>query len=543
MKRGKDNEKIMQPMFPRLHVNDKEKGGPRAPPRNKMALYEQLSIPSQRFNPNPKNTASVVPPPASSSQGTSHEGMFFPPHLQRSTHPAGKSYAGYSDFNSPLTPLEHNKKHDEEDFMVPIFVQSEIGQDQRKNSNGIDREDDEPVRGIENGHSSILSRDSCLEELGSPNNPTFESGYHEDNRCESLQIAKGDREDDASETSMVDSIPGLDMSPDDVVGIIGQKQFWKARRAIVNQQRVFAVQVFELHRLIKVQRLIAGSPHLLIEGSAFLGKPLKGSSPKKLPIENVVKPSPHIVKHKDDSRNPNRKMECLAENGVGKTFCSSEQNFSQPSSYRLFSEQGVSPWGFHQPPGHQWLVPVMSPSEGLIYKPYHPGHGLLGPVCRGCGHPGSNPMMGTFVNPAYGFFPSYGMPVINPGISGSAVEQANQPGQLHQSSCNVPTQKNGAISNGVKQPASSESEFLGSTASSSGERAQEFGSKRRNVLTLFPTSPVPAVHFAEGSAELQDTCQPKRVIKVVPRNARSATESAARIFQSIQEERKQCDSF
>ncbi|XP_028058709.1 protein EARLY FLOWERING 3-like [Camellia sinensis] len=418
--------------------------------------------------------------------------MFFPPHLQRSTHPAGKSYAGYSDFNSPLTPLEH----DEEDFMVPIFVQLEIGQDQRKNSNGIDREDDEPVRGIENGHSSILSRDSCLEELGSPNNPTFESGYHEDNRCESLQIAKGDREDDASETSMVDSIPGLDMSPDDVVGIIGQKQFWKARRAIVNQQRVFAVQVFELHRLIK----------------CFLGKPLKGSSPKKLPIENVVKPSPHIVKHKDDSRNPNRKMECLAENGVRKTFCSSEQNFSQPSNYRLFSEQGVSPWGFHQSPGHQWLVLVMSPSEGLIYKPYYPGHGLLGPVCRGCGHPGSNPMM---------------------GISGS----------LHQNSCNVPTQKSGAISNDVKQPASSESEFLGSTASSSGERAQEFGSKRRNVLTLFPTSPIPVVHFAEGSAELQDTCQPTRVIKVVPRNARSATESTARIFQSIQEERKQCDSF
>ncbi|CAL5359221.1 unnamed protein product [Camellia sinensis] len=477
----------MQPMFLRLHVNDKEKGGPRAPPRNKMALYEQLSIPSQRFNPNPKNTASVVPPPASSSQGTNHEGMFFPPHLQRSTHPAGKSYAGYSDFNSPLTPLEHNKKHDEEDFMVPIFVQLEIGQDQRKNSNGIDREDDEPVRGIENGHSSTLSKDSCLEELGSPNNPTFESGYHEDNRCESLQIAKGDREDDASETSMVDSIPGLDMSPDDVVGIIGQKQFWKARRAIVkrplkvfgggvSQQRVFAVQVFELHRLIK----------------CFLGKPLKGSSPKKLPIENVVKPSPHIVKHKDDSRNPNRKMECLAENGVRKTFCSSEQNFSQPSNYRLFSEQGVSPWGFHQSPGHQWLVLVMSPSEGLIYKPYYPGHGLLGPVCRGCGHPGSNPMM---------------------GISGSA------------------------------QPASSESEFLGSTASSSGERAQEFGSKRRNVLTLFPTSPIPVVHFAEGSAELQDTCQPTRVIKVVPRNARSATESTARIFQSIQEERKQCDSF
>jgi EARLY FLOWERING 3 protein len=35
--------------------------------------------------------------------------------------------------------------------------------------------------------------------------------------------------------------------------------------------------------------------------------------------------------------------------------------------------------------------------------------------------------------------------------------------------------------------------------------------------------------------------QQARVIKVVPHNRRSATESAARIFQSIQEERKQYD--
>ncbi|KAF5797012.1 putative protein EARLY FLOWERING 3 [Helianthus annuus] len=36
-----------------------------------------------------------------------------------------------------------------------------------------------------------------------------------------------------------------------VQGLIGLKHFSKARRAIVNQQRVFAIQVFELHRLIK----------------------------------------------------------------------------------------------------------------------------------------------------------------------------------------------------------------------------------------------------------------------------------------------------
>lgn len=38
--------------------------------------------------------------------------------------------------------------------------------------------------------------------------------------------------DDMSETSMVDSMSGLDITPDDVVGIIGYKHFLKARKAI-----------------------------------------------------------------------------------------------------------------------------------------------------------------------------------------------------------------------------------------------------------------------------------------------------------------------
>jgi len=73
MKRGNEDEKVAGPMFPRLHVNDAEKGGPRAPPRNKMALYEQLSVPSQRFNPRllplkPNSSSNLVAPPVSSTQ-------------------------------------------------------------------------------------------------------------------------------------------------------------------------------------------------------------------------------------------------------------------------------------------------------------------------------------------------------------------------------------------------------------------------------------------------------------------------------------------
>lgn len=82
MNRGKDDEKIAGPMFPRLHVNYADKGGPRAAPRNKMALYEQLSIPSRRGNSpsgvvplNPKFAANSVP--SSSPSQVTHEHFFF----------------------------------------------------------------------------------------------------------------------------------------------------------------------------------------------------------------------------------------------------------------------------------------------------------------------------------------------------------------------------------------------------------------------------------------------------------------------------------
>jgi EARLY FLOWERING 3 protein len=41
------------------------------------------------------------------------------------------------------------------------------------------------------------------------------------------------QKDDFSDDSSVEYLPGLEISPDDVVGAIGPKHFWKARRAIV----------------------------------------------------------------------------------------------------------------------------------------------------------------------------------------------------------------------------------------------------------------------------------------------------------------------
>ncbi|MCI77387.1 early flowering 3/high response, partial [Trifolium medium] len=46
----------------------------------------------------------------------------------------------------------------------------------------------------------------------------------------------------------------------------------------------------------------------------------------------------------------------------------------------------------------------MSPSEGLVYKPY-PGPGFTGTNFGGCGPFGAAPSGGAFMNPSYGIPP------------------------------------------------------------------------------------------------------------------------------------------
>ncbi|KAM6559187.1 hypothetical protein CsatA_028426 [Cannabis sativa] len=723
MKRGKDDDKSMGPMFPRLHVNDTEKGGPRAPPRNKMALYEQLTIPSHRFGSgnnlplNSKSPTNMVPS-ASSSQGSGVErnkvftrngAPSTPTHWSENLQPRGE--VKIRNAPAATTQLEQGKKvgDDNDDFMVPVFVQatngrcqggeafssvsstrtrqpverqnvyeknpkqnnlmaatfiqdaeSERREDVRANfqsGNHIvtsNREKSEgPLKKIkessnmesiehalsnfsrscgseaglhqesrvggpqlesggQHDHLSKSARDAeggnefqprsephCWVERSRSNEPENDSDHNSNsNRTSHCEIETVDKFDDGSETSMVDSISITDISPDDVVGIIGQKHFWKARRAIANQQRVFAVQVFELHRLIKVQRLIAGSPNLMVENGDILEKsPLKGCYPaKKLQQEYVVvKPLPVIACSKDDSDKPSRKREFSAENAVGKESFFSVETTSHFMNYGPYlgypqpvanmTDNGMGPWGFHQSTGPQWLVPVMSPSEGLVYKPYT-GPGMMGAGFGGHGPPfGPCPVPTNFANSAYGiqhhhqgvgvfpgnypvghpYYPPYGMPISNSGKSGSAVEEGSQlsePGsngetgqvpraEVHsnteqQGSCNLPTKKNVSI----PKPRNS-NDFQGSTASSPrggrGGRTQENGSSHNAPPPPPPIAPVvpevasfqPRLHHHHH----HDTNQPIRVIKVVPHNARTATESAARIFRFIQQEREQFESI
>ncbi|KAK1562367.1 hypothetical protein Q3G72_015565 [Acer saccharum] len=412
---------------------------------------------------------------------------------------------------------------------------------------------------------------------------------HGDKNGKPVKVRKVDRHDDVSNTCMMDSISVLGLSPDDVVGVIGEKQFWKARRAIIDQQRVFAVQVFELHRLMKVQKLIARSPHLLLDDQLYMNKPhLDMSLVKKLPPKSILEASPQIiVKPKDNSQKPDLRMECEDENAVGNLPLPSVNNdtskglVTRRSNFESYApptpvtrNTKPSPWCF-PPPGNQWLVSVMSPSEGLVYKPYTgpcpPTAGFVAPFYGSCGPVSLTPAGGDFLSTAYGvpashqqgigilagnpplgqtYFPPYGMPVMNPSISSSAVKQMSpfpetRPKDNHlsvgdinfimpnQSSCDMSSQMSRAISCCLgKFQASKESEVQGSTASSpAAERA------KGDALPLFPMEPI--VQASDQNAQTNE--QQSRVIKVVPHNPRLATESAARIFQSIQEGRKQYD--
>uniref|UniRef100_A0A2P2LS79 Protein disulfide-isomerase n=1 Tax=Rhizophora mucronata TaxID=61149 RepID=A0A2P2LS79_RHIMU len=750
MRGVKDEEMVMSPLFPRLHVNDTEKGGPRAPPRNKMALYEQLSIPSQRLSSGsasilhlPSGHESSLVPSMSSSHGCGYKRNGFAPfrnslapsclsekvfpnssdavklsnvmpskkqesmsatndHSLRIPQPLfttakcnSSQSQEFSNFNSML----RKKPEDENEFRVPssaqsgtvvIYSASQHTKDQQnqpqlnfcfsmpiqdvserhkrgtytifpkekdenqsqENANGSQTSQDSterstsvlsakgrtsvdassspagkdksaeflkqahpsPDRDYPNISTSILestdgtnawinqdrvkTKDKTVprgkEDASKPRSESYTklplkddlsghengTGYCEGMKSRQLQVEHVDRPDDSSETSM-DSILASNITPDDVVGLIGEKQFWRARQAIVNHQRVFAMQVFELHRLIKVQKLIAESPHLLLQDDIYVGQGSPKVSPvKKLPSEYTTEQPCLILKPAVRSQRPHSNTELADENGVRKAPHAAINNKASkgvpaPQSNQK-SHSGSAPplamptnakpipWCVH-PPGNQCLVPVMSPSEGLVYKPYTgpfpPTAGFMAPFYGGCAPMSIAPGNGDFSDyclPAshqdgigivsrtplgQNYISAYGLPFTNPSISGSSIEQISPFSRAHskdnelsvenidsvfprRSSSSMPSQASRVICAG-KYQASKGSDIQGSTASSPSEKA------KGNELPLFPTEPT----VLTSDQNSQTNKQYAHVVRVVPHNPRSAMESAARIFQSIQEER------
>lgn len=280
-------------------------------------------------------------------ESTQQRSMLFPHQLPPSRQTPEKTSSHNFDSTAPLVPLEQNKRSEEDDFRVPIFMLSNVlGHDCGKNCNNVDKDrvcpssrtsaphpsknltksDDVPrqmeisgstvrqearsyhnedlkefvpsqeqsIKALSNSSSvknnevalklnitsfrlesldnavnscSILQksdheqRAACDPKSRTNGDVTIDESsrckdngnisiavwscnseeqrilddteYHEDRTYRSSPAGIAERGDDGSDTSMVDSVSGMEITPDDVVGIIGMKHFWKARRAIV----------------------------------------------------------------------------------------------------------------------------------------------------------------------------------------------------------------------------------------------------------------------------------------------------------------------
>ena len=208
---------------------------------------------------------------------------------------------------------------------------------------------------------------------------------------------------------------------------------------------------------------------LLEDVSSFHGS--SAAPPKSQPADLSVKPVDPKV---NETRAAERKEVSLPEEES--RVCKAAPPVPPPGP--VTSDSKAGPWPI-QVAGNHWLLPVMSPTEGLVYKPfYKPENMVLLP-------------------------PPYCLPPPGPPLSGSVVEQASFFSGSQVSYSNRPNPRDANLQS--------------STASST---------------TSWP-KPVAAATIAGES--------PVRVIKVVPRNPKSASESAVKIFQSIQMERQRYD--
>ncbi|CAN0878105.1 Protein EARLY FLOWERING 3 [Linum grandiflorum] len=440
---------MISPVFPRIQLNDTEKATSRAPPRNKsMAICNEIPSSYGFGLPLPPGFCT---PSISSIQG--YGGHEKNDREMRSAEPLAYANCTTSFHQPPW---------------VPSYNNLELKQ-QAKNQ----PDHDFPVRLLSVERPSIRTSDSCnvrkqTEQLctGSSSDINVDCLDNRGRHDSSLAEASGSNSAACSSSVII--------TPDHVVNVMGEKQFWLARRAIMNQQRMFAAQVFELHRLVRVQRLMAHAPDLLLDDKPPTAGGLiegEGSSPRAGPPDH---------------------------------------NGPPPGTCLLQA-------------GNQWLVPVMSPSEGLVYKPYSrtlssSGGFMASPFYTECG---------AAMNPPYGMV----MP-----------RAANSPPHDHRSSRFLARSKEDVS---IPCRSSSSSNMSSTKSGLVMMQVQSGGSNNNNynnaVLSLFPLEPtknnVETCDASKTDHRMMDR-EEQRVIKVIPRNPRLATESAAKIFDLIQEERK-----
>lgn len=290
-----------------------------------------------------------------------------------------------------------------------------------------------------------------------------------------------------------------------------------------------------------MQKSLAAAPDVLKIDVYVSESPIKVTT-KVMPPENFEKSHQPTVAEEASSQKQSDSKE-RPEAVTLQDPQASENPRSGPSMFSSAPDNRLNPWCF-QPHQNHWLVPMMSPSEGLIYKPYPgpcpPMTSFLPPLYGGYAPVSFPPASVDFINPACGalsyppqppiYFPTpYGLPVTKQIMSSSTVEQVSPLPDVQPDKPDMP--QSGQLQ---KPRASKGGEAQGSTLTIPREST---GAAMKDALMSFAASQDSnGTDRPSGSA---DKSSENRVIRVVPHNARSATESAARIFRYIQQERKE----
>lgn len=146
--------------------------------------------------------------------------------------------------STSLAQVEQRKKIDEDDYRVPIFIQPipaefisgqpELCAESRLSGNSrCTAPLGTNIAATAKGNSSDSDEALRLGDQNILHDLSYDSGSGEDGSCRSLHAENLERGDSVSETSILDTESALEITPDEVVGAIGQKRFWKARKAIM----------------------------------------------------------------------------------------------------------------------------------------------------------------------------------------------------------------------------------------------------------------------------------------------------------------------
>lgn len=209
--------------------------------QKKVAGSINLKTKEGMWNQNDENTKISKAYPDPLERPASIQSIQVKPSIDVSSNPAGKVKTTESLKRAhPLSNQEHRSSsvvvlkslHGKNVQFNKKFLVMQAKTNFKDNflveSAGVIGEENAPKVRSETGPMLSLGDD-----IRSHNGIETGNKNHEDKRQGSLQVGNVEKHDDVLETAVVDCLSALDASPDDVVRVMGEKQFWKARRTIV----------------------------------------------------------------------------------------------------------------------------------------------------------------------------------------------------------------------------------------------------------------------------------------------------------------------